>query len=486
MIRRKINLLVIEDEEFDVRRIRKTLKPFEDQIIIRDVFSNGKVALDHLKTSPERYDVIIMDFQIAGGLKGEALIHRIKQIDPTLQIIVVTKMTLNNTDFEFANRLLTAGAMWYCTKYPGDIEDAIYQPTDFVLSIYNACEKRRLEKQRMKSDQKLEKNVQKHLQDSQILGQSVYIRELKEQINKVAGSDSNVLIQGDSGTGKELVAAHIHYQSNRRFEEFVPVNCGSLPEHLIESELFGFEKGSFTGAQEKKLGLFEIAHKGTIFLDEVAELPLKTQATLLRVLQEGEIDKIGRSQRIDVDVRAVSATNSDLGQQVREGSFREDLYYRLNVVPITVRPLREHKDDIPLLLDHFLDRFSREMDKTKPVIPAPEMNLLMDYEWQGNIRELQNVTQRLLFFASQLVTAGEVEIALGRSHERGSTVGEENTLSIPLNESKILPWKIMEKNIRKAYFEFVRRHAGSDADAARKLGLAPPNYHRMCRELGLK
>jgi DNA-binding NtrC family response regulator len=290
-----INILLIEDEEYDVRRIRNTLKPFEQRLIIRDVTSDGHTALELLQDNKNRYDVVIMDFQIAGSLSGEKLIRRIKQVDSALQIIVVTKMTVNITDFDFANRLLEAGAMWYCTKYPGDIEDYIYQPTDFILSIFNAFEKKRLQKEQQRSTRKLAQNIEDILREKRIIGESEAMENLRQQIQQCAESDTTVLIRGFSGTGKELVAANIHYRSHRRFEKFVAINCGSLPHDLIESELFGYEKGAFTGAREKKLGLFEVANKGTVFLDEIAELPSTAQVKLLRVIQEGEIDKIGRT-----------------------------------------------------------------------------------------------------------------------------------------------------------------------------------------------
>ena len=260
-----INILLIEDEEYDVRRIKRTLQPIENRVRILDVVSNGRAAIELLAQDRRLYDVVIMDFQIAGGLMGESLIRKIKEIDATLQIIVVTKMTVNMTDFDFANRLLDAGAIWYCTKYPGDIEDYIYQPTDFILSIFNAFEKRKLEKEKIRSHKRLQKNIQDILDRKRIIGESSTIQALRQQIQQCAQMDANVVIHGASGTGKELVATHIHYHSKRKIETFLPINCGSLPANLIESELFGFEKGSFTGASTKKLGLFEVANKGTIF-----------------------------------------------------------------------------------------------------------------------------------------------------------------------------------------------------------------------------
>ncbi|MCB0315797.1 MAG: sigma-54-dependent Fis family transcriptional regulator, partial [Calditrichaeota bacterium] len=300
---RKIHVLLIEDEEYDVRRVQNTLKPFAERIILRDITSDGHSALELLQAHKGQYEVVIMDFQIAGSLTGEELILRMKAVDPALQIIVITKRTINITDFDFANRLLEAGAMWYCTKYPGDIEAYIYQPTDFILSIFNAAEKRRLELEQQRSNRKLSQNVEDILREKRIIGESEVVQKLKQQIAMCANNDAIVLIRGLSGTGKELVAANIHYQSRRRLEKFVAINCGSLPQDLIESELFGFEKGAFTGAQERKKGLFEIADNGTLFLDEIAEMPLSAQVKLLRVIQEGEIDKIERTEKVKVHVR---------------------------------------------------------------------------------------------------------------------------------------------------------------------------------------
>lgn len=478
-----IHLLLIEDEEYDVRRIRNTLKPFQERIVIVDVASSGQMAIDLLQQHRNAYDVVIMDFQIAGGLMGERLIRRIKEIDPTLQIIVVTKMTINLSDFEFASRLLEAGAMWYCTKYPGDIEEYIYQPTDFILSIYNAYEKNRMEKVQQKSDRKLQKNIEDILTRKKIIGQSASSQRLQTQIQQFAASDTNVLIRGSSGTGKELVATHIHYLSKRRFENFVPINCGSLPDNLIESELFGFEKGAFTGAAAGKPGLFEVAHRGTIFLDEITELPLSAQSKLLRVIQEGEIDKIGRIEKIKVDVRIIAATNKNLEQEVREKRFREDLYYRLNVVFIDVPPLRQRRDDIPALIEYFLQLFSEDMNRPRPEICAEALQVLQEYDWPGNVRELQNVVQRLLFLEESHLSAGHARIVLGFRDEDEAAIRKE---SLFWDAKNILPWRDMEKQLRAAYFTFVREQAATDADAARLLGLAPPNYHRMCKELGLK
>lgn len=479
----KINILLIEDEAYDIRRVQNTLKPFAQQLVIKEVVSDGQSALALLEASRD-FDVVIMDFQISGGLRGEALIRRIKEIDRTLQIIVITKMTIHLTDFDFANRLIEAGAMWYCTKYPGDIEEYIYQPTDFILNILNAYEKKRLEKESLRTNRKLERGVQEVLERKQIIGESRAIEQLRSQIAQIAASPANVLIQGASGTGKELVATNIHYQSQRRFENFVPINCGSLPGHLVESELFGFEKGSFTGAIGKKKGLFEIANGGTIFLDEITELPLPVQSKLLRVIQEGEIDKIGRTDKVRVDVRVIAATNKDLYHEVKEKRFREDLYYRLHVISIDVPPLRERRGDIPLLVAHFLRHYCAEMNQEPPHIDDEAMETLLQHDWPGNVRELQNVVQRFLLLDSTRIDADLANESLGRRRHRSAS--DDGFFERLWRDGEILPWRDMELAIQEKYFRFIRERSSSDAEAARQLGLAPPNYHRMCKRLGLK
>ena len=479
----KINILLIEDEDFDVRRVKNTIKFSKDKISIKNVVSNGNSAIDLLSKKKDEYDIVIMDFQIAGGLRGEELIKSIKEIDSSLQIIVITKMTINITDFEFANSLMQAGAFWYCTKYPGDIEDYIYQPTDFLMSIFNAYEKKQLEKLSHKSNKKLSQKVDEILFQKRLIGDSESTKHLLQQIEKYSESEVNILINGPSGTGKELVAYNIHYKSKRNLENFVPINCGSLPHDLVESELFGYEKGAFTGALAKKSGLFEIANNGTIFLDEISELPLSAQVKLLRVIQNGEIEKIGRTGSVKVNVRIIAATNKDLESEVREGRFREDLYYRLNVVPIYILPLKMRKADIPSLVDHFLNFYCLDMSRRKSNIKPAAMKLLSNYEWPGNVRELKNVIQRLLLNSTGDIDESDVRSSLITRDVRKMENFDSNYF---LNGGDILPLKEMERKFREKYFNYVRDFSESDADAAKKLGLAPPNFHRMCKELGLK
>jgi len=479
----KINILLVEDEEFDVKRVKNTISYYETRIKVLDVVSNGRAALELIKEHHDLYDIIILDYQISGGLRGEELITQIKNHDQFIQIIVITKMTINITNYDFANSLMRAGAFWYCTKYPGNIEEYIYQPTDFILSIFNAYEKKCLERHKLKSDKKLTQNVQSLLEMKRIIGESEPMVQLMESIDKFAKSDVNILVNGASGTGKELVAWNIHLKSKRKYENFVPINCGSIPGELIESELFGYEKGSFTGATSNKAGLFEIANHGTLFLDEVAELPLTAQVKLLRVIQEGEIEKIGRTNKINVDVRIIAATNKNLANEVMNNKFREDLYYRLNVVPLDIVPLRKRGTDILLLFDYFLEFFSRDMAIEKPEIEDKAKEILLNYKWPGNVRELRNVVQRLILNCDKVITAKDMSNPMIL---RNHIMVKEETNFEDLYSGQVLPLKDMERLFRIKYFKYVRSISSSDASAAEKLGMAPSNFSRACKELGLK
>jgi two-component system response regulator AtoC len=478
-----ITILLVEDEEFDVLRVRNTIQLFAGRLHLADVVSNGRAALELIRKGIDRYDVVILDYQISGGLKGEELVQKIREVDPFLQIIVITKMTINISDYEFANNLLKAGAFWYCTKYPGNIEDYIYQPTDFLLSIFNAYEKKKLEKQKLKADRRLMQSVDALLEAKKLIGESRPMRQLRESIEKYARSEVNILISGASGTGKELVAWNIHLKSRRKYEKFVPINCGSIPHELIESELFGYEKGSFTGANAMKLGLFEIANNGTVFLDEVSELSPPAQVKLLRVIQDGEIEKIGRTGNLSVNVRIIAATNKVLATEVSEGRFREDLYYRLSVVPLDVVPLRQRGEDIILLFNHFLEYFSNDLGVPTARVDESAREILLHYMWPGNVRELRNVVQRLVLNGGDRITAKDV----GDPMILRSQILAKNEPAIDgLSGGQVLPLREMEKIFRTKYFKYVRSISSSDSNAAEKLGLAPSNFYRMCKELGIK
>jgi transcriptional regulator with PAS, ATPase and Fis domain len=293
-----------------------------------------------------------------------------------------------------------------------------------------------------------------------------------------------ILISGSSGTGKELVAYNIHYNSNRKFEKFVTINCGSIPQELIESELFGYEKGSFTGADKGKPGLFELANNGTVFLDEITELPLSAQVKLLRVIQDGELEKIGRTDKVKVNIRIIAATNRNIDEEIKAKRFREDLYYRLNVIYIKVSDLKERKTDIPILIDHFLAFYSQSMSKEKPSISAKALELFVNYDWPGNVRELKNVVQRMLFDDNSIIDEQSAKRALGLYFYKSENQDTDEFEQI--FEKNEFPLSRMEKMVREKYFIYIRKNSSSDTEAAKKLGLAPSNYYRMAKEIGLK
>jgi two-component system, NtrC family, response regulator AtoC len=479
----KISILLIEDEEFDVQRVTKTVDLQADELEINEIVSDGKSAIDLIEADPLRFDLVITDYQIAGGLMGEELITRIKEISPWMQIIVITKLTLNDNKFEFASRLLKMGAFWYCTKYPAHITEYIYSPTDFLISIHNAYQKKLLEMSKYEYDMKMNENIGIIMESRKIIGASAQSDALNTLMKKYASRDVNVLISGESGTGKELVAYNIHYNSPRKFENFVKINCASIPQDLIESELFGYEKFSFTGAGSGKKGLFELADKGTIFLDEIGDLPLNAQAKLLRVLQEGEIEKIGRSSTVKVNVRIVAATNKHLEGEVQAKRFREDLYYRMNIIPLKIHPLRERKDDILELLNFFIAKYSNSLNFTKPVFTDDAIEEILNYQWPGNVRELKSFAQRILFADIASINRELVRISL---NPQPVTTIEEKILDGYFTEENSIPLRDFENAARSKYVQFIRANSENDKQAAEKLGIAPPNFSRLCKELNLR
>lgn len=479
----KISILLIEDEEFDVQRVMKTVNLQANEIEINEIVSDGKSAIDLIEADPHRFDLVITDYQIAGGLMGEDLISRIKKISPWIQIIVITKLTINDNKFEFASRLLKIGAFWYCTKYPTHITEYIYQPTDFLISIHNAYQKKLLELAQYEYDKKMNENIGIIMESRKIIGSSPQSEALNLLIKKYASRDVNVLVYGESGTGKELIAYNIHYNSPRKFENFVKINCASIPQELIESELFGYEKFAFTGAGKEKKGLFELADKGTIFLDEIGDLPLNAQAKLLRVLQDGEIEKIGRSATVKVNVRIVAATNKHLEEEVRAKRFREDLYYRLNIIPLKIHPLRDRKEDIIELLNFFLSKYSNSFNFMKPSFTDDAIDEIIKYQWPGNVRELKSFTQRILFADIETINRELVRMSL---NPLPLTITEEKILDGYFKEENIVPLKDFENAARSKYVQFIRANCENDRQAAEKLGIAPPNFSRLCKELNLR
>ncbi len=353
-----------------------------------ELADSGKQALDRLSATDA--DIFLLDIKMP-GMDGIELQRKIREAKPDATIIVMTAYASVDT----AVAAMKQGAYDYIIKP--------FDPDELEHLVRNALERRHL----VAENQELKARIEEMSPFSEIVGESPAMRRVLEQVTMVARADTNVLIRGESGTGKELVARALHAGSGRRFLPIVVVNCGALSEGIIESELFGHEKGAFTGAQYRRKGKFEMADGGTLFLDEIGDIGLKTQVDLLRVLEEKKIVRVGGNMEIPVDFRLVAATNRNLEAMVAEGKFREDLYYRLNVFSIAIPPLRERREDIAPLARNFLERFARSMNKPVTGISPGAMALLTAYDWPGNVRELQNALERAV-----LVSRGR-EVAPG-------------------------------------------------------------------------
>ena len=372
--RSKGRILIVDDDPV----VRDSLgKWFESEEFEVGIAPGAREALEALAQS--RWDIALLDIKMP-GVDGVELQGRIHTIDPDLPVIMMT----GYASVETAVRALKQGAYDYITKP--------FDPDELVHLVSKALEHRRTKQEVVR----LRENLQEVFPQTEMIGQSPAMKRVFELIETVAATDATVLITGESGTGKEIVARAIHAHSPRRFMPMVVIHCGALTETLLESELFGHERGAFTGAQFRKKGKFEVADGGTVFLDEIADISLKTQTDLLRVLQEKEIVRVGSSQPVPVDFRCIAATNKRLETLVKEGTFRPDLYYRLNVFAIELPALRDRREDIPLLANHFLQKFASAMNRPVPAISAPALELLLNYNWPGNVRELENAVERAM------------------------------------------------------------------------------------------
>lgn len=372
--------LLIVDDELSVRD--SLAKWFHEEGY--DV-GTAECASDALTRLAEHsWDAALLDIKMR-GTDGIELLGRIRELDPNLVVIMMT----GYASVETAVAALKNGAYDYVTK-PLD-------PDEIAHLVKKAISHKRTEQENLR----LRETVAEVARPEEIVGQSAAMNRVFEAIETVGPTDATVLITGESGTGKELVARAVHHASPRRFHPLVVIHCGALTETLLESELFGHEKGAFTGAQYRKKGKFEIAEGGTVFLDEIGDINLKTQTDLLRVLQEHEIVRVGSNQPIKVDFRCVAATNKDLETLIEEGKFRPDLFYRLNVFRIELPALRERKDDIPALVNHFVHKFSQQMNKRITRVAPEAMNLLQQQPWTGNIRELENAVERAMVVSQE-------------------------------------------------------------------------------------
>lgn len=376
----KADILIVEDE----KSVREVLSLSLSDSYNLFQASDGKKALEIL--SKRNIDLVLLDIRLP-EVNGMDVLRQIMGMGESIPVIMLTAVRTVDS----AVTAMKLGAYDYIIK-PFDIKE-------LMALIEKALEKRNLEQENTYLKNELEKTGG----FEKIVGKSEKMRDIFKLIKNVAKGDATVLITGESGTGKELVARAIHNQSKRAKKLFVPVNCAAIPENLLESELFGYEKGAFTGAFERRLGKFEIANGGTIFLDEISTMPMSMQAKLLRVLQERVVDRVGGASQVEIDVRVISATNSDLKHEVENRKFRSDLFYRLNVIPIVIPPLRERTEDIPLLVNHFLEKYNKEFAKKIKGFDADAMHVLSSYPWPGNVRELENLIERLVVLSGKSV-----------------------------------------------------------------------------------
>jgi len=434
---RRGTVLVVDDEEGVRASFRVLLK---DEFTVLEA-EDGEQALEVLRR--HEVDVVMLDQRLPGE-PGIDVLSRIKALDPLVVVVLATAVH----DVRTAVEAIKRGAYDYITK-PFDVED-------IELLVRRALDKRALEREVLYLRSTLPRGV------DAMVGRNVEMARIYQLIAQIAPTSATVLVTGESGTGKELVARAIHEKSPRARRPFVAVNVAALPETLVESELFGHEKGAFTGAFAQKPGRFELAHGGTLFLDEIGCLRLDLQTKILRALQEREIERVGGCRTVRVDVRVVAATNVNLRQAVRERRFREDLYYRLNVVPIAVPPLRERRDDIPLLVDHFLAKYAREFNRDVHGVSADALEVLVRYDWPGNVREMENIIQRSVVLAGGPVLQLQdlpLDLALP---ETGAWYGEDTGL----------PLRVAREQFERQYVLRVLERVGwNQSRAARVLGL---------------
>lgn len=400
----KTRILVVDDETGMLEVCADTLKRLPD---VETLLENQSARAAE-RVATESLDLLIADIRMP-EVNGVELLRLAREHDPQIAAVMITAYPTVETAIE----CMKLGAADYITKP--------FQPEDLLALVRRLLENKRLKEE----NQLLRRHVERSYSFGEILGKSLAMQQVVERIQRIAETDVDVLIVGETGTGKELVARAIHQRSQRRSAPFVPVDCGAIPNELMESELFGHERGAFTGAQTRSLGLLEFSNRGVFFMDEVAQLPARLQAKLLRVLQERKIRRVGGTKEIPLDVRILTATSVDLEEEMRKDRFRLDLYHRIHVARITLPPLRDRSDDIPLLVEHFLARFAKEMSK-EPVQASPEvMEVLMRYPWPGNIRELQNVVRRTLALIGHEVIALEdlPDEVVARAGESGSGQG---------------------------------------------------------------
>jgi len=450
----KARILFIDDELPMREMFQRLFQDSEYEILLASDGMEGLEIFDK-----EKVHLVVTDFSMP-GMTGMDVLREIKQKDRNVPVILITAFATIETAVE----AIKVGAYDYITKP--------FDPDAIEITIKNALSHKQLVDENLFLKQKL-KDVETR---SGIIGESPRLKEVFHLIEKVAPTDATVLIQGDSGTGKELVARRLHELSTRRDKTFLSINCGALPLTLLESELFGYEKGSFTGATSSKEGLFKAADGGTLFLDEIGDMPQALQVKLLRVLQDKEILPIGGRKSFTVNVRILSATNKNLKEEIEKGRFREDLYYRINIFTIDVPPLRERTEDIPLLLNHFMKRYNKEFGKNVDRVSPELMRFFLEYDWPGNIRELENYVERAILMAE------------GKQLELSAIPAD---VQVPSKTSSgepedILPFKEAKENFERNYIVFLlKKYNGVISKAARASRIPRPNFYEKLKKYGI-
>jgi DNA-binding NtrC family response regulator len=440
-----MNKILIVDDELNMRLVLQAMLKKEGYAVT--TASNGMEALKILKA--DQMDIVVTDLKMP-KLDGMGLLGEIIRDYPSIPVIIITAHGTIATAVD----ALKKGAFDYITKP--------FEQDELKQVIQKAVKTRRLdEDEALLNPDDIDRYG--------IIGSSDRITEIFETIKRVAPTTTTILITGETGTGKELIARAIHRNSPRKNNPFIKINCAAIPESLMESELFGYEKGAFTGAATKKQGRFELAHKGTLFLDEVGELPKDMQVKLLQVIQEQEFERVGGLQTIKVDVRLITATNRNLFEDVKDGRFREDLYYRLNVIPAHLPPLRERKEDIPVLIGFFIEKFNKKLDRSVKYIDEKVTNLLIQYSWPGNIRELENLVERMI-----LMARGDTIVFADLPSELKTTIESDSTNPSGIRQK---PFKDIMKNhmedIEKQMIISVLEECGNNVTrAAKQLGLS--------------
>jgi DNA-binding NtrC family response regulator len=443
----KQSVLIVEDEELMRSILRQLLEGSGYEVFSAD---SAETAIEMF--AQNEIDVTLTDIKMSGS-DGLELLDRIKAIDEEAMVIVMTAYS----SVDSAVAALRKGAYDYITKP--------FVNEDLIQTVRNCVQQRKL----FRENRALRRELSRQYNFSEIIGKSEVLQQVFALVSKVADTNANVLVLGESGTGKELIARSIHFNSSRSEKPFLAVNCGALPESLLESELFGHVKGSFTGAAGDKKGLFRSVSGGTLFLDEIGEMPMPLQVKLLRALQEHEVTPVGSSEPVRFDARMIAATNKDLEAEVAEGRFREDLFYRLNVIEISLPPLRERREDVPLLVKHFAAKSARGQNAAEKSVTAGAMSALVNYDWPGNVRELENAVERAVILSGTEITPENLPPKV-RAAADGVT-----------DERGILYGRTLEE-IERRYVLEVLRSAGEDkAAAANILGIDLSTLYRKLK-----